>query len=56
MRNTFTIHKLRFVVGCALVGSVLTGVFLGWVPVPFDLRIVGASIGAFVGATASHWA
>jgi len=47
-----TLHKLRFVTGCALIGSVLTGAFFAWVPVPFDLRVVGAGIGALAGAFA----
>lgn len=53
MKNT-NIHKLRVIAGYALIGSVLTGTLLGWVPMPFDLRIVGASVGAVAGAVASH--
>jgi hypothetical protein len=45
-----TLHNLRYVTGCALIGSVLTGVFFAWIPAPFDLRVVSASIGALVGA------
>jgi hypothetical protein len=44
-----TLRKMRTVTGFALVGSVLTGAFLGWIPTPFDLRLVGASLGALAG-------
>lgn len=52
----FTVRKLKIIVGCALVGSVLTGTFLGWVVLPFDLHIVGATVGALVGAFKSDLA
>jgi len=52
-KKNSTIHKLRIIAGFALVGSVLTGVFLGWAPVPFDLRVVGAGVGAFAGAVSA---
>ena len=45
-----TMHNLRIVAGGALIGSVLTGVFFGWVPSPFDLRVVGAGLGAIASA------
>lgn len=51
-RSAKTLHKLRFVTGCALIGSVLTGAFLAWVPVPFDVRVVGVTVGAIAGAFA----
>jgi hypothetical protein len=44
------LHKLRTVVGFALVGSVLTGVFFGWMDLSFDPRIIGASVGALLSA------
>ena len=49
-----TIHKLRLVAGYALIGSVLTGAALGWMPTAFDWRIVGASFGAIAGFAISH--
>lgn len=55
-RGTKQVHQLRFVVGCALIGSVVTGALLGWIPAPFDLRIVGAGVGALAGAVAGHLA
>ncbi|MFZ6773067.1 hypothetical protein ACO0LB_10175 [Undibacterium sp. SXout7W] len=55
MKNT-NIHKLRVIVGYALIGSVLTGALLSWIPIPFDLRIIGASVGALAGTVSSHWA
>jgi hypothetical protein len=42
------LHKLRTVLGFALVGSVLTGVFFGWMDLSFDPRIIGASAGALL--------
>ena len=52
-----TMHKVRIIAGCALIGSVLTGVFLGWAPFSFDIRVVGAGVGALAGLfTASHTA
>lgn len=56
MKNLATIHKLKFIVGFALIGSVLTGTFFGWLALPFDLHVVGASIGAVVGAVQSNLA
>ena len=49
-----TLHKLKVVAGCALIGSVLTGTFFGWIAFPFDLHIIGASVGAAVGVFQSH--
>jgi hypothetical protein len=49
-KKSKTIHKMRIVAGFALVGSVLTGAFLGWVPTPFDVRFIGAGLGAAFGA------
>lgn len=45
-----TMHNMRIIAGGALIGSVLTGVFFGWVPSPFDLRVVGAGLGALASA------
>lgn len=50
------IHQLRFVVGCALIGSVVAGSIFGWIPVPFDIRLLGASIGVAAGIAANHLA
>ena len=50
MKNTVTFHKARLVVGCALIGSVLTGVVFGWFDTSFDPRVIGAGIGALAGA------
>ncbi len=46
------IKKLKLTVGSALVGSVLTGVTIGFtsLPFPFDPRIIGASIFALFAA------
>lgn len=53
MKNTRTIHRLRTITGYALIGSVVTGALLSWVPVPFDLRIVGVAVGVLAGIAAS---
>lgn len=50
------LHQLKFVVGCTLIGSVVTGAFFGWVPTEFDIRIVGAGLGALAGVAAGHLA
>ncbi|PRC92637.1 hypothetical protein [Solimicrobium silvestre] len=55
MKNN-TIHKLKIIAAGALIGSVLTGTFLGWVALPFDLHVIGAAIGGVVGAVQSHLA
>ena len=46
------IKKLKLIVGSALVGSVLTGVTIGFTSLqfPFDPRIIGASIFALFAA------
>ena len=49
MKNTVTLHKLRLVVGCALIGSVVAGAFFGWLNTPFDPRAVGISVGIIAG-------
>jgi hypothetical protein len=42
-----TIHSLRMVAACSLLGAVVTGIATGWVDSPpFDLRAIGAAIGA----------
>jgi hypothetical protein len=56
MKNIQTIHQLRTITGYALIGSVLTGALLGWIPSPFDLRIIGVTIGALAGVAAATWA
>lgn len=50
------IHRVKFVVACMLIGSVVAGAFFGWIGTPFDIRIVGASIGATAGLVANHLA
>jgi uncharacterized membrane protein len=50
------IHQVKFVVGCMLIGSVIAGAFFGWIGTPFDVRIIGASIGATAGLVANHLA
>ncbi|MDN4052887.1 hypothetical protein QPK32_07345 [Massilia sp. YIM B02763] len=50
------LHKAKFIVGCALIGTVVAGAFFGWIPMDFDVRIVGAGIGAAAGAAAGHLA
>lgn len=44
-----TLHKIRLVAGCALIGSVVTGVVFGWFDLSFDPRTIGASLGAVAG-------
>ena len=45
-----TIHKLRLIVGCTLIGSVVAGAILGWVDAPaVDPRALGAGLGALAG-------
>ena len=42
-----TIHSLRMVAAFSLLGAVVTGIATGWVDSPpFDLRAIGAAIGA----------
>jgi hypothetical protein len=50
VRHNPMLHKLRLVAGCALIGSVVTGVFFGWHDFSIDPRTVGASLGAAAGA------
>jgi hypothetical protein len=50
------VRQLKFVVGCMLIGSVVAGALFFWVPIPFDIRIVGASIGGAAGLAANHLA
>ena len=50
------IHQVKFVVGCMLIGSVVAGAFFGWIGAPFDVRLIGASIGATAGLVANHLA
>jgi hypothetical protein len=50
VRHNPMLHKLRLVAGCALIGSVIAGVFFGWHDFSFDPRAVGASLGAAAGA------
>lgn len=43
-------HALRTIASFALLGAVLTGAVLGWFhTTPFDPRLVGAAVGAFIG-------
>lgn len=44
-----TIHKMRLVVGCTLVGSVVAGAAFGWFDTPVDPRALGAGLGALAG-------
>lgn len=44
-----TLHKMRWVAGCALIGSVLAGVLFGWADLSFDPRAIGAGAGAITG-------
>ena len=48
------IREIKFVVGCTLIGSVVTGALFGWVQIPFDIRLIGAGVGAIAGIAASH--
>jgi uncharacterized membrane protein len=50
------IKQLKFVVGCMLIGSVVAGALFGWLGAPFDIRIIGASVGATAGMVANHLA
>lgn len=50
------IERLKFVVGCMLIGSVVAGVCSAWFNIPFDPRVIGASIGATAGMVANHFA
>jgi hypothetical protein len=45
-----TLHKVRMVAACALIGSVVTGVAFGWADLSFDPRSIGAGLGALAGA------
>ncbi|QYF95756.1 hypothetical protein KY495_11710 [Massilia sp. PAMC28688] len=49
-----TVHKLRFIAGCALIGSVVAGAFFGWVEAPIDMRAVGVAIGTTAGLISNH--
>jgi hypothetical protein len=42
------LRKIRIILGSALVGSVMTGVFFGWMDLSFNPRIIGASLAALV--------
>ena len=47
-----TIHSLRAVAAFALLGAVVTGAATGWVDnPPFDLRAIGAALGASAAIT-----
>jgi hypothetical protein len=48
------LHQAKFVVGCALIGTVFAGAFFGWVPLAFDIRIIGAGLGAAAGLAAGN--
>jgi hypothetical protein len=50
MNHKVTLRKLRLVAGGALIGSVIAGVFLGWIDMSLDPRLVGAGVGAVAGA------
>jgi uncharacterized membrane protein len=50
------LRQAKFIVGCTLIGTVVAGGLFGWIPMPFDVRIIGASIGAVAGITAGHFA
>ena len=52
MKNT--LYRLELVAKFALVGAVTVGTFLHFVPIaaPFDLRVIGAAVGALVSAAA----
>ena len=43
-------HKVRLIVGGALIGSVVAGVLFGWFDLSFDPRTIGASLGALASA------
>ena len=49
--------SVRMVAGCALLGAIMFGAFLGWVDVPGDIRSYGAALGATAGiyAKLSHF-
>lgn len=49
--------SLRVIAGCALLGAILCGAFLGWVEVPGDIRSYGAAVGAAAGVFVKiqHW-
>lgn len=49
-----TFQTVKLVAGCALIGSVLTGVIFGWIDTSFDPRVIGAGVGAATGA-AKAW-
>ena len=49
-KTPVTFHRLRLIAGCALIGSVMAGVFFGWIDAPVDPRAFGAGIGAVAGA------
>lgn len=48
-KGSATFRKLRFITGCMLIGSVTAGAFLAWLPLPFDIRLVGIAFGAVAG-------
>ena len=39
----------RHIAGYTLIGSVLTGALLGWIPSPFDIHYLGIGGGVIVG-------
>lgn len=43
------LKRLRYITGCALIGSVSAGALFGWFNFPFDPHIVGIAIGSLVG-------
>lgn len=54
MNKKPSIHRLKLVVGMAMIGCVFAGAFLSWLNLPFDPRLGGATVGAAIGAVKFH--
>lgn len=55
-KGDMQLHRAKFIVGCTLIGSVIAGALFGWIPMAFDIRLVGASVGLITGVAAGHMA
>ena len=43
-----TIHFLKIVVGCSILGILIAGLLFGWVNTNYDIREIGAMSGAIL--------
>jgi hypothetical protein len=53
-KNKVVIHRVRIAATAAMVGCTLAGVAFGWMDLPFDPRIGGATAGAIWAAVKFH--